>query len=172
MARALQVDLGCEFMGVFSEIMKENGIKIRRGRVDIHRDRVIVERFNGILAERPFGHQYVVEMKLAEGQRATEWVVRLPPVVSALKHEMTRLVGEKPAKAIKEKAIVSKPSTPYFRPVGLNEEQHPVDADVRYLYQLSELEGGRRRAADLSGLWKYFNIKKLRSNQTNLFCIF
>ena len=147
----MQVDPGREFLGAFSEIMKENGIKIWRGRVDIHRDRAIVEPFNGTLAERPFRHQYVVEMKLAEGQRATKWVVRLPAVVSALKHEMTRLVGEKPSKAIKEKAIVFKPSTPYFRPVGLNEEQHPVDADVRYLYQPGELEGGRRRAPTL--LW-------------------
>lgn len=45
-----------EFLGAFSEIMKENGIKIWRGRVDIHRDWAIVEPFNGTLAERPFGH--------------------------------------------------------------------------------------------------------------------
>ena len=35
-------------------------------------------------------------------QRSTEWVKRLPEVVSALNNEVTRLTGKKPAEAIKK----------------------------------------------------------------------
>ena len=61
-------------------------------------------------------------MRLPSGQRSTEWVKRLP-VVSALNNEVTRLTDKKPTQAIKEKAISSKPSTPYSRPVGVNEKK-------------------------------------------------
>ncbi|CAH3040304.1 unnamed protein product [Porites lobata] len=65
-------------MGAVTKLMKEIGTFIRCGRVDIHRDQVIVERFNRTLAERLFGHQYAVEMRLSKGQRSSEWVVWLP----------------------------------------------------------------------------------------------
>ena len=58
----LQVDPGRECMGAVSKLMKVNGTTIRRGRVDIHKDQAIVERFNRILAELLFGYQYAVEM--------------------------------------------------------------------------------------------------------------
>lgn len=74
-----------EFMGAVTKLTKEIGTFIRCGRVDIHRDQVIVERFNRTLAERLFGHQYAVEMRLSKGQRSSEWVVRLPAAVSASK---------------------------------------------------------------------------------------
>ena len=61
-------------------------------------------------------------MLLPEGQRSTVWVKRLPKVVSALNNEVTSLIGKKPAVAIEEKAVASKPSTKYSRPVGLNEK--------------------------------------------------
>ena len=71
-----------------------------------------------------FGQQYAVEMRLPENQRSTEWVKRLPEVVSsALNNAVTRLIGKKPAEAIKEKAVSAKPSTPYLRPIGLNENK-------------------------------------------------
>ena len=57
-------------------------------------------------------------MRLPEGQRSTAWVQRLPEVVAALNNEVTSLTGKKPAVAIKEKSVYSKPSTPYLRPVG------------------------------------------------------
>ena len=66
--------------------------------MDIHRDQAIVERFHRTLAERLFEHQYGVEMRLPKGQGSTEWVARLPAVVSALNNEVTRLTGKKPAK--------------------------------------------------------------------------
>ena len=113
----LQVYPGREFMGAVTKAMGEHNVTIRRGRPNIHRDQAIVERFNRTLAERLFGHQYAVEMNMPSG-RSTAWVKRLPEVVSALNNEVTRLIGKKPADAIREKAVTSKPATPYMRPVG------------------------------------------------------
>ena len=81
-------------------MLSKHNVEVRRGRVDIHRDQAIVERFNRTLAERLFGHQYGVEMRLPEGQRSTAWVTRLPAVISALNKEVTRLIGQKPVDAI------------------------------------------------------------------------
>ena len=64
-------------------------------------------------------------MRKPGGQQSTQWVKRLPAVVSALNNEVTRLTGKKPAEAIKEKAVFAKPSTPYLRPVGKNEKMLP-----------------------------------------------
>ena len=133
---------------------------IRRGRVDIHRDQAIVERFNRTLAERLFGHQYAVEMRLTEGQRSTAWVKRLPEVVAALNNEVTSLIGKKPAVAIKEKNVYAKPSTPYLRPVGEREKKLPSIVNVRYLYQPGELEGGVKRATDPIWSLKVYNIER------------
>ena len=130
----LQVDPGREFMGAVTKKMINNNTAIRRGRVEIHRDQAIVERFNRTLAERLFGHQYAVEILLPADQRYTAWVKRLPVVVSALNNEVTRLTGKKPAEAIKVKAVSATPSTPYLRPVGVNEKTLPSGVGVRHLY--------------------------------------
>jgi len=122
----LQVDPGREFMGAVTKEMEKHKTYIRRGRVDIYRDQAIVERFNRTLAERLFGHQYAVEMRLPEGRRSTAWVNRLPEVVSALNNEVTSLISKKPAVAIKEKAVYARPSTSYSRPVGKNEKNSPL----------------------------------------------
>ena len=119
----LQVDPGSEFMGAVTKVMQTNKTSIRRGRTEIHRDQAIVERFNRTLAERLFGYQYAVEMNMKQtnkNNRSTEWVKRLPEVVSALNNEVTRLIGKKPAEAIKEKSVYSKPATPHSRPVGFS----------------------------------------------------
>ena len=100
----LQVDPGREFMGTVTKVMENNKTAIRRGRTEIHRDQAIVERFNRTLAERLFGYQYAVEMNMKNSnQKSTEWVKRLPEVVSALNNEVTRLTGKNPAEAIKRK---------------------------------------------------------------------
>ena len=96
----LQVDLGREFMGTVSQLLAKHGVSVRRGRVDIHRDQGILECWNRTLAERLFRHQYAQEMQLPSGQRSTEWVVRLPAVVSALHGELTQFTGQKPRDAI------------------------------------------------------------------------
>ena len=87
-------------------------------------------------------------MLLPEGKRLTEWVKRLPDVVSALNNEVTSLIAKKPAAAIKEKVVSSKPSTKYNRPVGKNEKTLPPLINVRYLHQPGKLEGGSKRATD------------------------
>jgi len=72
----------------------------------------------------------------------------LPAVISALNKEVTRLTVKKPTEAIKKKTVSVNPSTPYLRPVGVNEKELPSGSSVRYLSQRGELEGGRRRATD------------------------
>ena len=156
----LQVDPGREFMGAVTKVMSEHNVTIRRGRTNIHRDQAIVERFNRTLAEKLFGFQYAVEMNLPSG-RSTAWVKRLPEVVNALNNEVTRLIGKKPAVAIREKAVSAKPATTYMRPIGENERKLPLYAHVRYLYYPGELEGGGRRATDPIWSLKVFKIQKV-----------
>lgn len=147
--KLLQVDPGREFMGAVNQLLAKQGVSVRRGQVDVHRDQGIVERFNRTLAERLFGHQYAQEMRLPPGERSTEWVTRLPAVVAAINGEVTRLTGKKPRDAIKAKRVARKPSSVVpGRPIGLREQKIPSGVGVRYLYQPGELEGGRRRATD------------------------
>ena len=146
--KLLQIDPGREFMGAVNQLLSKHNVQVRRSRVDIHREQAIVARLNRTLAERPFGHQYGVEMRLPDDERSTEWMTRLPTVISALNKEVTRLTGKKPAEAIKKKTVSANPSTPYLRPVGVNEKKLPSGSSVRYLYQPGELEGGRRRVTD------------------------
>ena len=116
--KLLQVDPRREFMGAVSQLLAKHNVSIRRGRVDIHRDQGIVERFNQTLAERLFGHQYAQEMRLHEGERSTEWVGRLPAVVAALNREVTRLTEQKPEDATKLKSVAQKPSSVVPRSPG------------------------------------------------------
>ena len=43
--KLLQVDYGREFMGAVTQPMDKHGVRIRRGRTEIHRDQSMVERF-------------------------------------------------------------------------------------------------------------------------------
>ena len=149
-------------MGAVNQLRSKHNVEVRRGRVDIHRNQAIVERFNRTLAERLFGYQYGVEMRLPEDKRSTEWVAPLPAVISALNKEVrTRLTGQKPVDAIKEKTVPSIPSTSYLRPVSVNEKKLPSGSSVRYLYQPGELEGGRRRATDPIWFLNVYEIEKV-----------
>ena len=165
----LQVDPGREFMGAVTKVMSEHNVTIRRGRPNIHRDQAIVERFNRTLAEKLFGYQYAVEMNIPSC-RSTAWVKRLPEVVSALNNEVTRLIGKKPAVAIREKAVASKPATTYMRPVGENERKLSPLAHVRYLHYPGELEGGGRRATDPIWSLQVFKIQKVVTKPDTPWC--
>ena len=96
MAEAPSVDPGREFMGAVTQLLAKHSVQVRRGRVDIHRNQGVVERWNRTLAVRLFRHQYAQEMRLPSGQRSSEWVARLPSGVAALNGEVTRLTGKKP----------------------------------------------------------------------------
>ena len=112
--KLLQVDPGREFMGAAGQLLAKHGVSVRRGRVDIHRDQGVVERFNRTLAERLFGHQQAQELVLmhmrseGSGERSREWVKRLPAVIAALNGEVTRLTGKRPRDAIKKKTGAAK----------------------------------------------------------------
>ena len=99
-------------------------------------------------------------MLLPSGQRSTAWVERVPDVVRALNNEVTCLIGKTPADAFKKKGVVAKPSTPYSRPVGLNERKLPSNVTVHYLYQPGELEGGTKRATDPIWTLKGYTLGK------------
>ena len=49
-------------MGAVNQLLAKHNVQVRRGRVDLHRDQAIVERFNRTLAERLFCHQYAQQM--------------------------------------------------------------------------------------------------------------
>ena len=112
-------------MDAVSQLMEKHSVRIRRGRTEIHRDQGVVERFNRTLAEGLFGYQYAKELENPH-KRNRERVKRLPEVIKALKtKKKTPIVTRK----------VDAPICPY--------------ANVRFLYQPGELEGGgKRRATD------------------------
>ena len=97
---------------------------------------------------------------LLGGQRSTAWVKRLTDVVKALNNEVTSLTGKKPSVAIKEKGLMAKPSTPYSRPVGVNEKKLSSNVKARYLYYPGELEGGNKRATDPVWSLKVYTLEK------------
>ena len=72
----------------------------------------------------------------------------LPHVLAALNDEVTRLTGKKPSAAIKTRSVTQKPPLPADRVAGLEEPLLSSSAQLRYLYQPGELQGGRRRATD------------------------
>ena len=147
--KLLQVDPGRDFMGAVSQLLAKHSVQVRRGRVDIHRDQGIVERFNRTLADRLFGHQYAREMRLPSSERSTELVKRLSSVVAALNVEVTRLTVKKHSDAIKAETLTQSPCFVVpGRSLGFKEQKVPSGFGVRYLYQPGELEGGRRRATD------------------------
>jgi len=98
-------------MGDVKKEMSKHDIRIRMGIVDIHHDQGIVEHFNRTLSECLFSYQYNKETNMKSSERSREWVKRLPEVVKALNNEVTRLIGERPVDAIRERVVDAKSST-------------------------------------------------------------
>ena len=113
-------------MGAVTQLMAKHNARIRRGQPEIHRDKGVVERFNRTLTERIFRSQYAKELENPH-KRNREWLERLPEVLKALNAET-----KKPPPVVTRKA--GAPICP--------------TANVRYLYQPGELEGGKKRATD------------------------
>ena len=110
-------------MGAVTQLMAKHNVIIRRGQPEIHRHQGVVERFNRTLAERLFCNQYAKDLEHPY-KRNTEWVKRLPEVF---------------------KAEIKNPPPIMTRKAGA--PICPI-ANVRYLYQPGELEGGKKRATD------------------------
>ena len=71
-------------MDAVSRLMDKHGVRIRKGRTEIHRDQGVVERFNRTLAKGFFCYQYAKELENPH-KRNGERVKRMPEVIKALK---------------------------------------------------------------------------------------
>ena len=160
----LLVDSGREFMDVVSQRLAKYGVSLSHSHVDTHHDQGIVERFNRTLAEWLYGHQYTQKMRLTEGARSSEWVARLPAMVSVLNGEVIWLTGKIPKDTITFVRVAQKPlSVVTGIPDSLKEQKIPSGIGVQYLYQPGKLEGGRGRATD--PVW-YLIVHKLGCSVT------
>ena len=131
------VDDGKEFYGDTTRLMEKHYVIIQCGDPSQHRSQGIVERFNRTLADRLFTYQYHKELE-DPSKSNREWVSRLKNVISSLNNEKTRLIGMKPADAIKQTLV----EQGFSQPVREYEEKLlDVRTKVRYLYEPGELEG-------------------------------
>ena len=104
-------------------------------------------------------------MNLKSSERSTEWMKRLPEVVSALNSEVTRLTGKKPVNVIKGKSVDVKSSTSFSKPVGLSEKRLDSSKNVRYFYAAAKLVGGQWQATDPVWAPEVYSIEKSITNK-------
>ena len=157
--KLIQVDPGKEFMGAVTTLFNKHNVKIRRGEPNNHRAQAIVERANRTLAEKLYSFQEGQDLHNKTDRNRT-WVKRLPKVLEAMNNQITRLLGETPADAIKKNYTNPKTSAPAHRPQGLYEKILHSGTFVRYLYQHGEIESGNRRATDPIWSVSVFTIRK------------
>ena len=143
--KTLITDDGKEFYGDTTKLMEKHDVLIQCGDPSQHQSQGIMERFNRTLADRLFSYQYYKELE-NPSKSNREWVSQLQNVVSALNNEKTRLIGMKPADAIKQTLV----KQGFSQPIKNYEEKLiDVGTKVRYLYEPGELEGyqygGERR---------------------------
>jgi hypothetical protein len=138
--------------------MLKNKVRIRV--VYSHRTQGVVERFNRTSAERSFQGQHSKE--LASGNVCKAWVKDNTSILIAMNNEKTRLLGMKPADAIKlRKTPKAKESLPANRPIGMDEERLPITSKVRYLLLPEDLEGNKRRQTDPNWTLPVFKIDRI-----------
>ena len=159
--KTLIIDEGSEFRGDTTKLMDKHDVIIQRSDPSQHRSQGIVERFNRTLADRLFSYQYHKELE-DPSKSNREWVFRLQNVVSALNNEKTRLIGMKPADAIKQTLVeqgFSQPTKDY------EEKLLDVGTKVRFLYEPGELEGyqykGERRKRSTDPIWSV-DVNKIK----------
>ena len=133
--------------------MEKHDVMIQHGDPSQHRSQGIVERFNGMLADRLFSYQYHKELE-NPSKSNREWVSKLQNVVSALNNEKTGLIRMKPVDVIKltlVEQIFSQFAKEY------EEKLLDVGTKVRYLYESGELEGqifkGQRAKRSTDPIW-------------------
>ena len=164
---------GKEFYRDTTKLMEKHDVIIQRGDPSQHCSQGIVQRFNRTLADRLFTYQYHKELE-GPSKSNREWVSRLQNVVSSLNNEKTRLIGMKPADAIKQTLV----EQGFSQPVREYEERLlDIGTMVRYLYEPGELEGyqykGERRKRSTDPIWSVdvYKIKDryLQKHQPTLY---
>jgi hypothetical protein len=161
-------DKGPEFRGECEKLLKEHDVKIQKAKSK--RTMGIVERYNRTLVERLFRLQDASDlMDISERSRA--WVKNLPIIVEDLNNSITRLIGISPAEAIKYEHVMATSSKSRNGPLGFDEEILSSNIVVRYLLDLSELEGGKRRAGDMNWSPQVYHIREslVQKNQPVLY---
>lgn len=153
--QVLKLDSGKEFEGEFRKRMKELGVKLRIAPKGDHRAQSMVESANGALARRLFGPMRVEEMQKGGVSRA--WVENLQPTLDAMNEETTKLTGEPPEDAIKQKVVIPLAShAPSKKPL---KGQVLLEEGVRVRVLLPEPEeGGRFRATDNQFSTKVYTV--------------
>jgi hypothetical protein len=161
-------DKGSEFRGECEKILREHNVKIQKAKSK--RTMGIVERYNRTLVERLFRLQDAPDL-LDLTERSRVWVKNLPTIVEDLNNSITRLIGMSPAEAIEHEHVMAMPSRSRNGPVGFDEKNLPCGILVRYLLDLSELEGGRRRAGDMNWSPQIYHIREslVQKNQPVLY---
>ena len=136
----MMVDQGTEFKGATTAALESHGVLIRRADVGHHRSQAFAESFNKVLAQRLFRSMY--HRGFEDGAPSNAWVGKLPAVVASMNNTKTRMIGMKPAEAIKMervplvKARQRKPTTEVLAVgtlvhVVANEEAKSVDEKRR-----------------------------------------
>ena len=142
--KTLTVDDGREFYGDVTKLMEKHNVIIQCGDPSQHRSQGIVERFNRTLGDRLFTYQYHKELE-DPSKSNREWVSRLQDVVSSLNNEKTRLIGMKPADAIKQTLVeqgFSQPAKEYeekLLDVGTCCREGPVKDTNTTVYHVSKI---------------------------------
>lgn len=152
----LQVDRGGEFKKECIKLMKKHGVRTRI--VYAKRTQGMVECFNKNSSKKAFRPQYATELVTKDISRA--WVEGNEKRLLAMNNEITRILGMKPADAIKLRRT-PKIKVTYKRPVGFDEKYIPVDSKVRYLLLPEDLEGKKRRATDPNWSLLAFDIDRI-----------
>ena len=117
--------------------MEKSDVIMQWGDPSQHQSERIVGRFNRTVADRLFSYQY--HKNLEDPSKSNrEWVSRLQNVVSALNNEKASLIEMKPIDAIKQTLVRQR-----FSQAVKNDKEKLIDVgtQVRYLYELGELEG-------------------------------